>query len=181
MISTKTRLCYPLFFQVPVGMIHYPPLQTKKNRKPMTKAVHNPAPISPELAKAYAEAQYQVADPRATFTIHPGEYSPELMSLYLDNDTFSSALLTAHNPLSNIVTDAENTAAQHALEAELTDIGFTFLSGYGCDGDGAWPREVSALVLGIDFETAKTISMRYGQNAFLFASDDAVPKLILNR
>ena len=102
------------------------------------------------------------------------------MSLYLDNDTFSSAFLTAHNPLSNIVTDMENTAAQQALEAELTELGFTFLIGYGCDGDGAWPQEVSALVIGIDFETAKAISIRYGQNAFLFAADDAVPKLILN-
>jgi hypothetical protein len=142
--------------------------------------MNNPAPISPELAKAYADARYQVADSRATFTLHLGKFSPELMSLYLDNDKFSSAFLTAHNPFSNIVTDTENTAAQHALEAELADLGFTILSGYGCDGDGAWPQEMSALVLGIDFETAQTISKRYGQNAFLFAADDAVPKLILN-
>lgn len=140
-----------------------------------------PYEISPDLAKAYADANYHVADPRANFSLRPGEYSPELMTLYLDNQTFSSAFLTAHNPFSNIVTDAENTAAQHALETELTDLGFTFLIGYGCDGDGAWPKEVSVLVLGIDFKTAQAIAIRYGQNAFLFAADDAVPKLILNR
>jgi hypothetical protein len=142
--------------------------------------MNNSSAISPELAKAYADANYHVADPRANFSLRPGKYSPELMSLYLDNDTFSSAFLTAHNPFSNIVTDAENTAAQHSLEAELVDLGLTVLSGYGCDGDGAWPKEVSVLVLGIDFETAKAIAIRYGQNAFLFAADDAVPRLILN-
>ena len=46
--------------------------------------------------------------------MHPGEYSPELMSLYHDNRTFSSVFLTTYNPFSNIVTDAENTAAQQA-------------------------------------------------------------------
>lgn len=145
------------------------------------RAMNKPSEITPELAKAYADAHYRVADPRATFTIRPGEYSPELMSLYRGNDTFSSAFLTAHNPFSNIVTDAENTAAQYALEAELAELGLTFLSGYRCDGDGAWPKEVSVLVLGIDFETAKAFAMRYGQNAFLFAADDAVPRLILSR
>ena len=142
--------------------------------------MNNPSPISPDLAKAYADADYHVADSNANFTMHPGKYSPELMSLHLGNKVSSSAFLTAHNPFSNIVTDAKNTDAQRALEAELTGLGFTFLNGYGCDGDGAWPKEVSLLVLGIDFETAQAITIRYGQNAFLFATEDAVPRLILN-
>jgi len=144
-------------------------------------SMHKTSEIPPDLAKAYADANYHVTCSRAPFILRPEKFSPELMSLYRDNGTFSSAFLTAYNPLSNIVTDAENTAAQQALEAELTELGLTFLSGYGCDGDGAWPKEVSALVLGITFDTAKAIATRYGQNAFLFADDDAVPMLILNR
>jgi hypothetical protein len=136
--------------------------------------------IDPALHQAYAAAFYCVNDPSAIFTLHPGEYSPDVMRMYLDHDTSSAAFLTAFNPFSQIVSDAENAAAQKALEAELTKRGFTWLSGFGCDKIGAWPEEVSVLVLGIGIKTATAISQYYSQNAFLFAAEDAVPNLILN-
>jgi hypothetical protein len=63
------------------------------------------------------------------------------------------------------------------LKEILTKQGLTFLDGIGLHPSNHWPGEASLLVLGLDFEAAKSLARHYGQHAFLWAGDNGVPEL----
>ena len=46
---------------------------------------------------------------------------------------------------------------------------------------GRWPGEPSLLVPGLTEPEARALATRHGQNAFLHARSDAVPRLVLVR
>ncbi|WP_443025861.1 DUF3293 domain-containing protein [Sphingomonas sp. RB1R13] len=56
-----------------------------------------------------------------------------------------------------------------------------YIDGIGCDPNGRWAGEPSFLVLGIVFDQAKALGDQYQQNAILWASEDAVPRLVTLR
>jgi hypothetical protein len=55
------------------------------------------------------------------------------------------------------------------------------LDGEGCDITDTWPGERSFLVLGLDLETSMLLGRDFGQNALVWADEDAIPRLILLR
>ena len=84
------------------------------------------------------------------------------------------AFLTACNPMSCPLPDAENASRMDWLRADLS--GFVLHEGEGAAPDGSW-REPSFLVLGIDERSASGLALRYGQAAFLFGERGAPARL----
>ncbi len=129
---------------------------------------------------AYLAADYKVmaAEP---FVLNVGHPSPELAQWLKLNRTDRAAFITAWNPLGEPTSDSENHAAQQKLLAGIKALGLPYLDGEGQDPSGLWPGETSLLVFGIALEAAKKLARRFRQNGFVYAGNDAIPRLILLR
>lgn len=130
-----------------------------------------------ELLQAFAETRY-IVHHEPPFTMHIGQPCPELKALMADQNALSAAFITAWNPFSQSLSPKENKARQDELKANLKRRGLVCIDGMGQHPSNSWPGEVSVLVLGLDLEAAKSLSRHYEQHAFVWATGDAVPKLI---
>jgi len=134
--------------------------------------------LSPSLIAAYRETDYRVmAD--LPFVMRIDEPCSELIDLYKASNVASAAFITAYNPYSRTMNDAENTQRQIELTKELRGRSLKFLDGMGEHPTGDWPGEASYLVLGISLEAAKSFGQRYEQNAIVWCDPDGVPRLVL--
>ena len=142
--------------------------------------------INPALIAAYRAAHYQVsadasAGLAAPFVLRVDVASPELLALYSRHDVLQAAYLTACNPHSTVLSDADNVARMDELVRALAGQGHMILHGRGTDPAGVWASEASVLVLGISEVHACELGARFGQNALLQAGADGVPRLVLLR
>ncbi len=88
------------------------------------------------------------------------------------------AFISAANPGSRRLSQADNLSRHQALEAELADRGYEVFQGRGVpDGDG-WEPEISLLVLGINRDEAVAIGCRFGQVAIVCGRIDGVAELV---
>lgn len=168
---------------------------------PLCLADPDPVPpsthIEPALIAAYRAAHYEVsadasAGLAATFVLRVDVASPELLDLYRRHDESQAAYLTACNPHSTVLSDADNRTRMDDLAQTLRALAgqgpahssvrsYTILHGRGTDPSGAWPGEASVLVLGMGETEARELGTRFGQNTLLHAGADAVPRLVLLR
>lgn len=150
--------------------------------------------IAPHLIAAYRDAHYELsadssAGLAAPFVLRVDVASPELLDLYRRHNVSQAAYLTACNPHSTVLSDADNRARMDELVRALAGQGsarmktrsYTILLGRGTDPSGAWPGEASVLVLGMSESEARDLGTRFGQNALLQAGADGVPRLVLLR
>lgn len=136
--------------------------------------------ISENLIKLYLHTDYRV-ETREPFVMKVDVPSDPLAQLYRQYKCDCAAFLTACNPYSRPLDDAENEARQTELAQELTGRSLKFINALGSDNSGKCPGEPSFLVFGLSLETAKDIAKKYEQNAILWCGKDAVPQLILLR
>jgi hypothetical protein len=106
--------------------------------------------------------------------------SPELLDLYRRLGVSSAACITACNPLSRKLRDADNRRRMRALERAVTELRCRVLPTLGQDPRGHWPDEPGLLVLGANPDDIAKLGHRFEQNAVLIARRDAVPRLIVN-
>ncbi len=115
-----------------------------------------------ELAEAYARTLYRVD---GAFTIAVGGPCPEARPW---------AFLTACNPGSEPLPDAENARRTEALKAALA--GWEVYPGESTSPEGEW-REASFFVVGIDEAAAADVARRFGQLAFV-CGDGGAARLV---
>ena len=136
--------------------------------------------IDDATRQAYLETHYHVHGAAPT-VLRIGVPNPALATLHHTLRVHSSAYITAWNPGSKILTDAENSQRQGALALELQRRGLPFIEGIGKHPSSGWAGEPSFLVFGLSLESAKTLGSRYQQAAILWCGGDSVPQLILLR
>jgi hypothetical protein len=134
--------------------------------------------ISSETISAYKATNYRVFSP-VPFVLKIGQSSDPLRRLYSEHNCASSTFITAYNPYSIETSDPENVEAQSRLEHRLQERSFPIIAGIGEDSAGMWPGEPSILILGITRDEAKSFGVEFGQNAIVWAQEDAIPRLIL--
>jgi hypothetical protein len=136
--------------------------------------------ISTELIDAYRATNFRVLgqDP---FVLNIGQSSKPLQKLYDEHGCRSAAFITAWNPFSQPTDDTENSRLQALLETELLVVSTALFAGMGEDPSGQWPGEKSALALGLSLTNAKSIGIRFKQNAFVWIDRDATPELLILR
>jgi hypothetical protein len=140
----------------------------------------NTSVIAEPTIQAYMETEYRA------FGDHPlilkiGQRSNDLTAAYSRCGVATAAFITACNPFSRELTDAENGARQAALATELTAGGWRFQEGIGIHPSNEWPGEPSFLVFGLSRQEAEQISTTWEQNAFVWCGDGALPTLVLLR
>jgi hypothetical protein len=130
------------------------------------------------LVNAYRETEYHVTEGEP-FALRVDEPCPELLGLYRVKNVSCAAFITAYNPLSLELTDAENAVRQTELASELKRRSLSYLEGVGQHPSGGWPGEPSFLALGLALEAAKSLGKAYEQNAVIWCGADGVPNLVL--
>ncbi|QLQ31934.1 MAG: DUF3293 domain-containing protein [Candidatus Thiothrix singaporensis] len=135
--------------------------------------------VTPELLAAYHATLYQVRHSQGVFTLTTDNPSAELVDLLRETGSRCAAFITACNPYSWPVGDAENARAQRRLASQLRQAGYAAIPAIGLDPAGEWQGEESFLVPGLELEDAKLLGRQYAQNAILWMGADAVPKLVL--
>jgi hypothetical protein len=137
-----------------------------------------PFSLDASLIQAYRETHYRV-DGASGLTLLVDEYSPELAALHLKHGVTCSAFITACNPNSVALSEAQNMMRQTDLAVDLQQLGLDCLEVIGQHPHNDWPGEPSYLVFGLAMQAAKTLATRLEQNAFIWSGEDAVPKLVL--
>lgn len=133
-----------------------------------------------ELLKAYEDTYYHVYH-KPPFTLRIGVFSDQALQLQQRLGVNSSAFITAYNPTSQLLSNVENQCRNRRLLEEVTKGAFHAIPGYGHLPTSGWPGEHSILVLGLARIDAAVLSERFGQNAFVYLSEQAVPELVLLR
>jgi len=130
-----------------------------------------------ELEKAYHRAIYRVRIGARAIDLRVGEASPALDAELDARGVRCWAWLTAVNPGSCRLPDADNRRRLATLDAELAARGRVALRGEALDPAGAWPAEPSRLVLGAGAREARLLATRWEQNAWLVGARGRPPEL----
>lgn len=140
----------------------------------------NPSLLPAGLINAYRETRYHVfTEPPIALAIDG--FNGDVLALHRRFDVDCSAFVTACNPFSNAVSDAENQTLMQQLETELREARYRYVPGEGRHPSNAWPAEPSYLALGMAQQEAATIGRRFSQNAVVWTGCDGIPRLILLR
>jgi hypothetical protein len=126
----------------------------------------------------YRATLYRARAGGLTFDLRIDVVSHQLGVLLRQHGVATAAYLTAHNPRSVRLSEAENRAANEQLRAALLSADAFIYEGEAIDPRNVWPPEPSFLALGLAFATARELGVRFRQNAILFADDDGVPRLV---
>jgi hypothetical protein len=135
-------------------------------------------PIHPDLIRAYENAIYEI-NATHRITLKVSEYSHLLEELHKHHQCTTSALITACNPRSQILSAAENETRMLALIEAVEKLGYRHLPAVGRDPNGKWPDEPSLWIAGLTKNEAGNLAHRFEQNGFLWMDKDAVPLLRL--
>lgn len=122
-----------------------------------------------DLWKAFEETHYIVYH-QPPFTLRVGENSPELDSLLQTLEADCAAFITAWNPMSRTLGDAENSRRQKELMAELDRRGLSYLPGIGQHPNNGWLGEESILVLSLQLEAARSLAKDWEQLGFVWVA-----------
>lgn len=99
-----------------------------------------------------------------------GEPCARLDALLAAHGEHCWAYVTACNPRSQSLPDADNAARHADLLAQVQAAGHVFYPGRGMPDSGDWKPEESLLILGLDQDAALRLGARFGQNAVVVGS-----------
>lgn len=123
-----------------------------------------PAQAAASLLAAYLAARYEVRGPRKRLRLRIGRPAPQALAALLPAGDWT--LLTAWNPGSRVVPEADNLDADATLQADLDALGLRRLPAAGNDGAGQW-HEPGWLVADLGSTRADALARRYGQAGVL--------------
>lgn len=134
--------------------------------------------FSAELEQAYRATAYQVTLPCGKLVLRVGLQAP-LLDAWLEQSGYREwSLLTAWNPASRLLTDAENRELQELLQQQLRSRGLSFFQAENHSDSGMWPIEASLFVPALRPEEADTLARLFGQNAYLSGNLGFPPRLL---
>jgi hypothetical protein len=132
------------------------------------REVYGKARFELEKWREYENTDYYVFDGDAKpIRFRAGSTKPRLDALLDRYGATRWAFLTAWNPGSTPLPDAENTKRQDDLLAQLLAAGYRCLPGEGRGEDSSWPPEESILALDIPENAARNMGARFGQLAIV--------------
>jgi hypothetical protein len=118
-----------------------------------------------QFSEAYQAALYKTND--VAFTL---SNQPPGISLF-ENRPF--AIITAHNPRSERLSDSENKARHETLRRELISLGLTFAPSTGESPDGSWLEE-GFIIFETSLEQALELGRKFAQHAIIYGQGKTV-------
>ena len=102
-----------------------------------------------EIVEAYRAAIYEVDGPEGLVRLRIDKRDSATDRLLVSAGASTAAFITAYNPASIALCEAENRAAHENLQGELLRGAVPYLPARGVDPRGLWPDEPGFLVLGL--------------------------------
>ena len=130
-----------------------------------------------ELIHAYKKTLYHIPSKNLILKID----KPNLdLDIFLNaNKKVSYAFITAHNPMSVILSDNENETRHNEFIQMVRLAGYVYFEGYGSGTEG-WKDEKSLLILGISKEKAiSDFGIYFKQKAIVFGDVLKAPELLM--
>lgn len=135
-------------------------------------------PTRSELDAAYRATRYRVFLPGGVRELRIGTPDGTLAAWLAGEGAADWAVLTACNPASKRLAEAENRVRQAALEIALLEMGLEPYTAENVADDAGWPAEESCFVTGLPADAARGLAARFGQNALVCGAADGVPRLV---
>lgn len=131
------------------------------------------------LIDAYRATEYVLfVGDGEEITLRIGEPNSAFDRALGQHETATAVVVTAYNPRSVVLPEAENRVRHARLTALLEDRGFDYALGEGRDPTGHWKAELECVVFGISAETGLEIARAFGQNAIVFVTRGGAPELL---
>jgi hypothetical protein len=111
-------------------------------------------------------------------TLNIDRRNPEFDTVLDGRGATTAVVVTAYNPRSIVLAEAENRARHAQLTALLEARGHAYALGEGRDPTGHWKAELECVVFGIPVEVGLEIARRFEQNAIVFVTRGGVPELV---
>ncbi len=137
--------------------------------------------VSGEIVEAYRTAIYEVDGPFRPIQLRIDEPNTAADRLLAHAGVRTAAFITAYNPASVALCEAENRAAHENLARELERRAFPHFAARGLDPAKQWPAEPGFLVLGLTREDAVTLGRQFDQNGIVWLIAGRAPELVLLR
>ena len=137
--------------------------------------------VSREIVEAYRVAIYEVDGPSGIVQFRIDEPNAAMDRLLASAGMGTGAFITAYNPASVALCEAENRAAHENLQGELERRAVAYFAARGLDPTRQWPAEPGFLVLGLAREDAVALGRRFDQNGIVWLAAGRAPELVLLR
>jgi hypothetical protein len=137
------------------------------------------AMLDPSLIEAYRATDYVLfVGGDADVTLNIGRRHSGFDGVLDARNATTAVVVTAYNPRSVVLSEAEN-AARHARLTELLESrGLDYALGEGRDPTGHWQAELECVVFGISLETGLEIARAFDQNAIVWIARGRAPELV---
>lgn len=136
-------------------------------------------PIPDALVDAYRESVYWLRVEPTPIALRIGQPSRELDALLQRLHARRYAIVTAHNPRSQLLQPQENAARQENLRRHLEQQGYDSLLTEALSGRGDWPAEMGHFIIGITAREALRVARDYQQNAIVYGELGQAPQLLM--
>ena len=128
-----------------------------------------------ELKQHYLNTTYSVFIDDEQYDIKIEQALPQQINRLIREDK-TAAIITAWNPRSQKLSEAENKTRNSALRSQLKEYTIFNALGQGCDA--SWPAEESFLVIGISKEQVELVVVEFEQNAYIWFEFDQQASLV---
>ena len=128
-----------------------------------------------DLIKAYNEAEYRVKG--FSKPIYIGQNATDADNVLSKNNLTEWAYITAYNPMSCSLEEAENIRRNNELRKLVND--YIVIEGEGQDKQKEWPAEKSFFIAGISLDNAKALAVTFGQRAIVYGQLEQPATLII--
>lgn len=135
--------------------------------------------IEQNLLDAYRQTTYRAELPAGEINLRIGELNHALERFLAERQINEWAFVTAYNPGSRPLDEAENFGRHQSLIADVRAIGHVLFEGEGVGDDRRWPAERSLLIVGIKRDEAAALGRKYGQNAIVVGARGNAPELLI--
>jgi hypothetical protein len=133
--------------------------------------------LNDQLIAAYAATDFILHGEDAGLVLNIGRVSPEFDAVLDRRGVGTAVVVTAYNPRSVVLPDAENQARHRALLDLLGLRGLDFQIGEGRDPTGDWKSEIECVVYGISLEVGLDLARAFDQYAIVFLQRGVAPEL----
>lgn len=133
---------------------------------------------SDRLLDAYVQAVYEFTADGDTYRLRPGDSGTRGVR-WLEANAAEWAFITACNPGSAVLCDAENQARRENLARDLERRGWRYLPARGTDPAGNWPPEPGVVILDRSLAELAVLARELEQNAIVHARAGETPRVLV--
>jgi hypothetical protein len=135
--------------------------------------------LTAALIEAYRATDYVLfEDGGDAVVVNVGRPSAAFDRVLAARGVDTAVIVTAYNPRSVVLPDAENRVRHAELTALLKVRGYAHALGEGRDPTGRWKAEIECVVFGIPVEAGLDLARAFDQNAIVFIRRGEAPALV---